>query len=211
MTTEPRWRATIRSNATSAANTALTTAPFLKEPRWRAAIKMGAMSATAIALIIAPILMWAAQSAAKADLQPDVFLSPSAILHVMGAHRMPQTILTPAVIVSMAFWMWTQMWEIAARARDGRYHRITGDKGMHFTVAFIWLECAVMLLNQYEVSTSLEIAAETLAVIACAGMLWRALASRAVPDDPYSSTIGRTLPAIDAAKALRKRAGRRKQ
>lgn len=163
-----------------------------------------AMVGLAILSLVPPLLLAIAQAAGNVVLADDP-IGPSHVMRVMGAHRLPAEFTVPATLVTLAFWLTTQMQVLRDNIRNGQPTRFMSEKGMHFAVAFVWTGCAYQLLNQGGIMPVVQGVTLGLFMVAAVGTMWRVAVMRSRPNDRESSIAGYVLPAV---WAIREKFGR---
>ena len=148
-----------------------------------------------------PALLAIAQNAGAGEYTQPAAILPRHILHLMGAHHIPNEITVPATLATIAIWLTAQMSALYTNARDGQPAQVINEKGLHFTTTFVWAGSAHLPLKESGISPLLQHATLAITLTALAGIIWRIAVLRDESDHPNSSIIGHyVLPATSTIK-----------
>ena len=161
---------------------------------------------TAVAI---PFITWAALKVQEPH--PDIVWLPrlTATLNAMGFQHIPMQVVVLLAFAAVAFWLYVQLEMIITKARAGRIREEIGKPGLHFAIIAMWSWTGGMLLQHYEISVILTVAANASGMAALIGILWRVSVWETRDNDPTSSLFGRARHALPDPLAMRRKGARR--
>lgn len=147
--------------------------------------------------LIPPVLLWATLKANEhhSGITMGSGLEAS-VLNAIGFHSIPMTVIVPAALASIAFWVCIQLEGLVKTAKSGQIPREIKAPGLHLAIIVVWAWTARMLLQHYGIDHILTAAAMALETAALVGIIWRMMNWRIHDDDPRSSMLGRMAQAL---------------